>query len=1162
MYKKRAIGHSIHGQLYETKLLSLILFRAQHNNDIEEFYMGSNIENAHHFDDICFKAKIKGHDRPLVVFLQVKHKANDRIPIPNPINIVKFFNSYLAIKRCFSTKSEDIFFNEYFDNTECLCIFYTNAKCDFKRDDLNNPFANHLTQLIGTSMVGGSQLCHTDEDIQLLETELLKHEMKILAKNFAKYISTKRNEMMMNDEYILRYHIILARNVLHVSKERKEYSVCTFRHDFFETSDKYLSLFKEEFFQNIFESLQSKHNPTQTSHVDEFLSYPSERTLMNVIGSHITYKNNELKFINNVPYDLKKQLSLINLPHSTINKAINTVTIKKLQSLTFKVPFIFGNTDLVLPGSTKKVERRIDFLAASIEDLIKKSKPHCIVSIDDTIAVGLLRLNGGLAGAVGNLLVYDDESGLLKFTDDCSLLEPNAKCLLIKIREKIGDLKNYRIQVNTEKFPKLTVHDHYHKHLVKKFLSKLVLWTEQASHEVIEKILIEEIENHESYSKTDYFRIKSDAIFVKYHDNIQKWWMLPVQHYLTKERNMYQLAVENISKNQLIHITSTMYMKKIASAEYSLNEEALHCFSDFFSKTKQTIVVTNITILTVIKVIQCLSKMKVYDPIVLDLKYVFEMLTDEFYALISELKKKDLKEILILICDDLSTIPNSNIKLQKFIQEISDKEVVIIINNTDASMMRQWFPQIPKVISDKNHSMEDLGATSQLKILNNAKVSFQGENVTLADLVDGLPMKFIVGSVLRKVILNENIVVGGSLTDSSYDKIQHLFVDRKVIRDHVPLELRTLADVKDDIVIVTGKPGIGKSTLLTHLAVKTKKVKYKLWIVKINFLDCVKHFNKWQKHGTVVGTLEMLKLMCHVVLQSIRPGFDAKISLHIESNGYVNLLDLGVDDEWTTFELRLFLHSYMKKNVIFLFDGFDEICPHYTDTVMAFLKIIKDDSRKNKMWITSRSYKDIDTLIRLGKPYELEGFDENELHVFLDKFWQTNLLLSNFDKEHIEKLKEFLDKTALHLAEHSTTILNYPLGSIFVSLILYLITNFPDLDGRDKWRDLYETIPHSWKHISVYEGESGVSSINHCVVKTPLLAYLSAKHFSDHIKHLEDKTYTLYYKTCITDIYEQFVKTKLLHHFLNNKKVDIYNPSIRMEYEEELQKLMKVYTNS
>lgn len=1221
MYKKRAIGHSIQGQLYETKLLSLILFRAQHNNDIEEFYMGSQVENAQYFDDICFKAKIKGYKQPLVVFMQVKHKENVRNPILSPIDIVKFFKSYLNIQQSFNPKSNDIFFSEYFDNTECLFIFYTNAKCDLKKDDLKSPFATHLAQLIRTSMFEGYHLSNDEDNVHILETELLKHEIKILARQFAKYINSKGHDLMMNDEYILRYHVILARNVLHVSRSLEpyrehfeKYSICTFRHDFFETSDKYFSLFKEELYQNVFESLQSKHNSTQTSHVHEFLSYQSEETLINVMGSHITYKNNELKFIDNVSDDLKQKLRLINsrMSRSTINKAINTVTRKKLQSLEFKVPLTFGNTDLVIAGSPKKVEKRLHFLAQSIVDLIERSKPNYIVSIDETIPIGLLRLNGGLAGAVGNLLVWDDESGLLKFADEFSLLEPNAKRLLTKIKDKIYDLQNYRIKVNIMKFPKLTVQDHYNKHLVKTFFSKLMLWTEQASYGGLIKILMDEIENRE-YAKMDYFHIKSDAIFLKYHDSIQRWWMSPETHYLTKDRNIYQLAVEDISKNQLIRITSMMYMKKITSAEYSFKEEVLDLFSSQFSKTKQTFVVTNITILTVIKVTQCLSKMEIYDPILLDLNYAFQMLTDEFYALVSELKKIDLKQSLILICDDLSTLPNFNTKLQNIIQEISDKEIVIVINNTDRTMMRQSFPQIskiiydvkthnledieassqsqiqglnvtsaalvdglpmkmkhsfpeiPKIIYDRNHNMEELKASSQSKILNNANVSFQGENVILSDLVDGLPMKFIEGSVLRKVILNENIVIGGSLTDSNYDKNQHLFVDRKVIRDHVPLELNTLSDIKDDVVIVTGKPGIGKSTVFTHLAVKTKKLNNQLWIVKINFLDCVKYVSKWQKHETIVSTVEMFKFMCHIVLQSIRPGCDAKISLQIEGNGDVCLLDLGVNDEWATFQLRLFLHFYMRKKVIFLFDGFDEICPYYTETIVAFLKVIKDDFYKNKIWITSRSCKEINTLIesRFGKAYELESFDENELHVFLDKFWKTNLLLSNFDKERMEKLKEVLDTTEFLLAKHSLTILNCPLGCVFVSLILYLVTNFPDVDGRDKWRVLYETISHTLNQMSVQESESSESTENQLNVKIPLLAYLSAKYFSNYIKHSEDETYEkLYEKIDLKNIYEQFVKTKLLNHFLNNKKVDIYNPSIRMEYEQELQKLMQVYTNS
>lgn len=51
-YTKRSGTSGIGGQLYETKLLNLILFRALTSTDIDEFYLGSNVDGLGALDDV------------------------------------------------------------------------------------------------------------------------------------------------------------------------------------------------------------------------------------------------------------------------------------------------------------------------------------------------------------------------------------------------------------------------------------------------------------------------------------------------------------------------------------------------------------------------------------------------------------------------------------------------------------------------------------------------------------------------------------------------------------------------------------------------------------------------------------------------------------------------------------------------------------------------------------------------------------------------------------------------------------------------------------------------------------------------------------------------------------------------------------------------------
>ncbi|KAL1377893.1 hypothetical protein pipiens_015947 [Culex pipiens pipiens] len=72
-YPKRSGTSGFCGQLYETKLLTLILFRALKRKDIAEFYLGSNVDGLGALDDVVFWFRdIYGKTR--MQFIQAKHR--------------------------------------------------------------------------------------------------------------------------------------------------------------------------------------------------------------------------------------------------------------------------------------------------------------------------------------------------------------------------------------------------------------------------------------------------------------------------------------------------------------------------------------------------------------------------------------------------------------------------------------------------------------------------------------------------------------------------------------------------------------------------------------------------------------------------------------------------------------------------------------------------------------------------------------------------------------------------------------------------------------------------------------------------------------------------------------------------------------------------------
>ncbi|KAJ8704034.1 hypothetical protein PYW07_013328 [Mythimna separata] len=422
MYKKRAGTSGIQGQLYETKLISLIYFRLTHGDSVEQFSLATNRDDIGEFDDVCFIANIKGFDKPLAVFLQAKHRENDKLlTFTSETDLAKYFSSYLKIRRAFEPSGKDMIFERKYDETECFFIMYTTTKGSPKNKMYEGAFAECLKELIGT---GGccTQPSYTDDDLDLLCKIVMKDQITTLATQLAKFICDESDsEMSTNNDIMLRYHVILALNVFDVSEIQPEgHRIASFRQDFFTNNEEFIVLIKNILCLEVLKKQKSEKNNGQ-SLLLKFLSKPSDvTTLSKLIGSVLTYKNDKLELISeSITDDLKQQLDKANVPQATVYEAAELAAKEYLLSLKLKVPASFGNKDLTIRGDNKKIEKRLNYLTTKFIELLKQSEPNDIVTIDESLGDGFLKLNGGIACAVGNILVFDETSRFLKFTDNC-----------------------------------------------------------------------------------------------------------------------------------------------------------------------------------------------------------------------------------------------------------------------------------------------------------------------------------------------------------------------------------------------------------------------------------------------------------------------------------------------------------------------------------------------------------------------------------------------------------------------------------------------------------------------------------------------------------------------------------------------------------------------
>ncbi|XP_039432348.1 uncharacterized protein LOC120415041 [Culex pipiens pallens] len=121
------------GQIYETKILTMVLFRLLHDDQIESFHLGNNLNEAGAFDDVVLRICTGG--KVQVYCLQAKHrKATSSVSYEDLVDtqktkddfrLKKYFEGFLKIRHAFRPDSDhDIFHGDY-EKTELELIIFT-----------------------------------------------------------------------------------------------------------------------------------------------------------------------------------------------------------------------------------------------------------------------------------------------------------------------------------------------------------------------------------------------------------------------------------------------------------------------------------------------------------------------------------------------------------------------------------------------------------------------------------------------------------------------------------------------------------------------------------------------------------------------------------------------------------------------------------------------------------------------------------------------------------------------------------------------------------------------------------------------------------------------------------------------------------------------------
>uniref|UniRef100_A0A2A4JIV3 NACHT domain-containing protein n=1 Tax=Heliothis virescens TaxID=7102 RepID=A0A2A4JIV3_HELVI len=1097
----------------------------------------------------------------------------------------KYYKSFSEIRNKFQAGNEDKLFEGTSSDTQCLFVIYTTAKGEKNFTIYEGVYADILNDTIATA--DGATTPARDPRDTLLSKVILEDHMCALAQKMAKCIhgEIRDHQELSTDELVLRYHVVLAKTFFNISDDQSDgCRTACFKKDFLEEDrkDRSLILFKDELCMEMVKRLHFDNDDRneRCAGLDDCNFNIVDNDIVAMyrhIARSIVYKNRQFQFIHKTSSEKHKViLDKINFTGSNVHSALKEALSEYLASKQFKVPAWFGNKDLTLRGDEKKQERKLNDLTSKIVGLIKKASNNIIV-IDESMGKGFLQLNGGIASAVGNLLV-ENPYPALKFTDEHHSLGKLAKKLYDKLQLELGDLSPYRFQIKVQhEFPKVTVCypflSDFDNVFVDMFFNNLLFYTSQLNEKQVEETLIYEISKCLP-DDVQNEEITSNAIYLKYHDNIQKWWMSKDGRYLSKAGTLYRNAVEHTTS---LPLTSVMnMMEKLKNNHYDFNENAIHCIP-LEHQPSGSIVVTDSIPLTIAKLAKQLNNKNF---IVLDLKYILNLTSKDDKILREELTNLKESKTIIVDLSCLSQKKNdlrSLRKLQELVKSIQRQKNVIVTEHESILLAKKYFPNVNNVVKDTTNNLSDMSEVFRTNVLEDTVVIFQGDEVPLSQVMDENSIGYVNGSVLNKLLLGDaqTLTIGQSIRNPNYRSkvyieqlLREVPVDtrkekKRFITDSIlrRLFVTTPNHTNNKLTVIIGDAGIGKSTFLTYVSHRMKEDNQHSWIVRINLLEHCWQFSEWQDSKKRIDIVESVKFLCQVALSKNHYRYEEGCRMEItleQSNGLFYLKDCSAD-EWTTFELKMFLHYCNTKQVLILLDGFDEICPMYEEEVTTFINILQDkmwQPKRAEIWITSRNVGNLDKAIRLesGMVHELQPIKGFKQIDYLIKHWDSKDLLKDLNDQQFANISDFVtfmstsDDVFLLIKKQNidyATKKEIPFLSVYLAFVVYFSLRLDDpiFQHFESHKDTLETL----KKLNEFIYKSQLDTF----VAIPLHLNMIADYLQNKIRETDKISNTWDLHTNIFDIYEGFFETKLKIRVQEKNKNDLYTPDNKYDFQEK-----------
>ncbi|KAJ8910026.1 hypothetical protein NQ315_003456 [Exocentrus adspersus] len=472
------------------------------------------------------------------------------------------------------------------------------------------------------------------------------------------------------------------------------------------------------------------------------------------------------------------------------------------------------------------------------------------------------------------------------------------------------------------------------------------------------------------------------------------------------------------ARSMLFDIRTNKYCESLQLYEISFQNNKLSCFEGRILH-----VVTGQSMLNIVKLYQALRMEKV--------KALFLSSEDDANILKEGIRVFSIPRYAFLVIAHpvkakQQTLDRLCGKITKILDDFKHKKLVLVAGEQDKMVQRIKFLNVSGYEEVKQQiGFEDLTEQAQVNLRRRRNIAFQGRNLTLEELLGHDISDYVDGETLASLAKNERIQIGAAVKHSDADADIHTYyIERNLKRaeHNVPeARLRNLKDLKDRIVLISDSAGMGKTTILTNLAVGIKEDHPTLWVIRIDL----------NSHSNTLKQASKNRSMT------------------------VSVVDLLNGQEVTKLDGEFVKKLFHKKDkVVLMLDAVDEVNGSYMELVMGMITEIKTQMNFKKIFITTRPHlcEELQEALQVGA-FSLEPFTKDNQEDFLTKYWTQKLSLCGETQQDRCQLfaRVLIDKMSRWINESSeNTFAGIPLQTRMLAEV-FQQRNQADSDQTNHW---------------------------------------------------------------------------------------------------------------